>query len=448
MKKRILTSALVSAALIAVPAERATADAGDFIAGAIIGGIVGANVKKKKRTGTTRRTVSRPRLPATQEGRLTQTSLNYFGFNAGTVDGQLGRKSRAAISNYQAHMGYPVTGTLSDYGRNFLFTSYQRAQAGGATTLQQIAQNPQGARGLLHVYRDQAAGIQTAAVPNTAVVAPVPAPAPAAPQPVAVAPAPVAPAPAAPLPTLAPATTGTTSLAALPNFSSNTASVSLASHCNGVALLTNSNGGFTTVSNMTDPVFLLGEQFCLARTYAIAKGEEMTAKLGNVTPAQVTQQCEAFGPAMTEQLTLLATQPMDTVVQSTSGFVLSTGMNPSDLRSTAQICLSSGYRTDNMDVAIGSALLLVTLGETPYGELVGHHLSQGFGVANRPDLAQGWYTQATDAILAGTPAVFAPGQPERTDLVKQASIALTGGGAIGTQPQPVATLPSFGSTDQ
>jgi hypothetical protein len=39
-----------------------------------------------------------------------QTSLNYFGFNAGMVDGQIGGGTRAAIERFQAGMGFPVNG--------------------------------------------------------------------------------------------------------------------------------------------------------------------------------------------------------------------------------------------------------------------------------------------------------------------------------------------------
>ncbi len=446
MMSKYMTSALISAALIAIPATKVTADAGDFIAGAIIGGIVGANANKNKQRKRT--TTYRPRLPSTQEGRMIQTSLNYFGFPAGTVDGQLGRKSRNAISQYQAHMGYPVTGNLTDFEQQFLITSYQRAQAGGQATLAQMASLPQGARGLLIVYRDELAGnvAQTTPVvvpvpaPNTVVTVPAPTTTVVAVAPQAIQPQPIQPTPVAP--TAAAPTEAAASPSALPNFGGTAQTVSLASHCNAVSLLTNSNGGFTTAANMTDPHFVLNEQFCLARTYAIAQGEDMVSRLGSVTPAQVTQQCAAFGPAMQEQLVAASTQPMENVLRATSSFVVSTGMTAADLLGTAKVCLSSGYRTDDLDVAIGSALLLSALGEKAYAELVGHHLSQGFGLAKRPDLAQTWYGAGTAAIEAGAPAVFAPGQPERTDLVKQASLQLSAANAPVTTPQPAA-LPTF-----
>jgi peptidoglycan hydrolase-like protein with peptidoglycan-binding domain len=55
----------------------------------------------------------RPGLQSTQQGTDTQNALNYFGFNAGRVDGQIGASTRAAIERFQRAAGYPAN------GRNF-----------------------------------------------------------------------------------------------------------------------------------------------------------------------------------------------------------------------------------------------------------------------------------------------------------------------------------------
>ncbi|AZV79358.1 peptidase C14 [Parasedimentitalea marina] len=145
-------ASILSCSLILGPVERATADAGDFAAGALIGGLIGGVLsqgggKTRRRTGTQRTT-----LPSTQDGREIQTSLNYFGFNVGRVDGQLGRKSKEAISQYQAYLGYPVSGQLSPYGQELLVSSYQRALASGYMATQQAMSHPDGQRGLLKIY--------------------------------------------------------------------------------------------------------------------------------------------------------------------------------------------------------------------------------------------------------------------------------------------------------
>ncbi|NND20144.1 MAG: peptidoglycan-binding protein, partial [Silicimonas sp.] len=120
------------------------ADAGDALVGGIIGGVIGGaivNERNKKRV-VTRKVYRQPVYSAQrEENRQVQTSLNYFGFPAGSPDGVLGRNSRSAISQYQAHLGYPVTGYLTDYEKSFLLSSHNRAVAGGPVTHQQIAQN-------------------------------------------------------------------------------------------------------------------------------------------------------------------------------------------------------------------------------------------------------------------------------------------------------------------
>ena len=438
MLTKTITASVLALSVAIIPASRVSADAGDFVAGAIIGGIVGhAATKNNQRRKSSSSTYARPRIPSTQEGREIQASLNYFGFNAGTVDGQLGQRSRNAVSAYQAYLGYPSTGYLSPFEQNLLISSYNRAQAGGYAVTQQVATNPDGTRGLLKTYRAELAGQATAPVQGTTIVV---APQPVAPATttttttvVAAAPAP-APAPEAPA-------------AGLPSFLGGGATPSLASHCNTVSLLTNSNGGFTTAAAMTDPNVALNEQFCLARTYAIAKSEDMISKVQGFTPDQIAAQCEQFAPAMQPHVAALALKTQPEVVSGVASFILTTGMSPAQLKGTAQICMGVGYRTDNMEVALGSALMLYAMGDHVYGELMGHHLAQGFGTSKRVDTARVWYAEGIRAVDSGAPAVFAPGQPERNELLRKASLSLGTSNSSVTPVQPLvqpAALPSFG----
>jgi len=432
-------SAALAAGMMLGTTTRVQADGGDFIAGAVIGGLLGAaSQQPKKKTSTT--TYSRPRLPSTQEGKEIQASLNYFGFNAGTVDGQLGKKTRDAVSAYQVYLGYPVTGQLSPFEQELLISSYNRAQAGGYQTTQLVASNPEGTRGLLKMYRSEmasggAGGATMATVPSTAAVVNPVMPAPQAPA-----------AAAATLPSFAAATPEPS----MPSFLGAGAQVSLASHCNKVSLLTNSNGGFVTEASMVDANQALNEQFCLARTYAISQGEEMISKVQGFTPDQIAAQCEGLAPPMAAQVAALSIKPRDAVLAETSNFVLNAGMSPAQLAGTAKICLSVGYRTDNMDVALASSLMLVAVGERAYGELLGHHLSQGVGVTPRPDLAQAWYEDTLTALATGVPAVFAPGQVERAGLLRKASMSLNGGASAAPAPVVPASgpaLPAFSITE-
>ncbi|MCT8330521.1 peptidoglycan-binding domain-containing protein [Albidovulum sediminis] len=406
MKAKRIATSCVAAALMAAQSAPARADLGDALVGGVVGGVIGGVIvneanKKKQPAATSAPTVSSAQRAANAE---VQTALNYFGYPAGTPDGVMGARSRAAVSEYQATLGYPATGQLTDYERSHLLTSYHRAVAGGPATAQAAAANPMGMRGLLVTWRDEALGVAPAAT-TTAV------------------------APATGLPTFL----GTAG-----------AQVSLASFCNRVGLMTTTNGGYTTVADMTDPMEALGEQLCLTRSYAIAQGEEMAARVPGTTPEQIAQQCAGFGPAMKAELASLSLDPAPAVLEGVKRFALGTGMPPAQLSSTARICLSVGYRTDAMDVATASALLLAGLGESAYAEVLGHHLSQGFGATQRTDLAFDWYDIALQGAERPGAAVFAPGQPERMALVRKAAYAMVGReDDAATTPVPAA-LPSFG----
>lgn len=260
--------------------------------------------------------------------------------------------------------------------------------------------------------------------PEPTVLAAAPAPAPA--------PAPTA--PAEPVVTAMPNLFGAARPAA-------PVAASLSSHCNRVAIVTSTNGGFATRDTMVDPVFALNEQFCLARGYAIAEGESLVAQIPGATAAAVAQQCAAFGPLLQAQVAALPVQPRAQVLQSVSSFVLNSGMSAEDLTGTARICLSSGYATDDMGVALGSALILVALGEAAYGELPAHHLMQGIGTVQERSLAAEWFRASVPATAASATEVsFQPGTGDRGGLILSAVDGVVGH-AAPTQPAMPSLLP-------
>ncbi len=469
MKLKAIATVGIIASLSFAPAQPAQADAGDAIAGALIGGLIGHAIakdqQKRRSQGTTQRRSTKSKSPGIssaqrEQNREVQTALNMFGFPVGTPDGAIGPKSRAAISAYQATIGYPPTGQLTDYERTLLVTTYHRAVAGGPVVAQTVATHPLGMKGMLLVQRDEMAGV-TVAQPVQPVMPQLVAPVATAPQPqLVVTPAPLAPAPTrggavaaaagtvAALPALMPEAAPAETVAAepaLPSFmGTGVATVSLASHCNKISLMTNTNGGYVTAATMTDATFALGEQFCLARTYAMATGEELAAKVAGFTPEQIAQQCAAFGPVLASHVAALSEQPRDAVVTAVQGFVGTSGMSPAQLAGTAKVCLGVGYTTDAMDVAVGSALLLTALGEAGYSELLGHHLSQGFGATVRPDLALDWYQMGLDA-MGGGKAVFAPGLTDRPDVIRKAAFTIAG--RAGELAPLAVSLPQFAIAD-
>lgn len=418
MKLKSVATAFIALSIVASPLRPVMAgDLGAGLIGAVIGGVIVSEAMKDKRRKTASSGVREQR-------RQTQVALNYFNFPAGVADGVFGARTRTAISNFQYYLGFPATGALTEYEHSFLMTSYQRAQLGGPTTMQQIASNAQGTRGLLVVYRDEmVAGNSSNGVGTSA---------------------------QSPIPTThgggGEADTTVKSTSALPSFGVE-AQTSLASHCNKVSLLTNANGGFANASTMSNPTLALNEQFCLARTYAIAESEELVATVQGYSATQIQASCEGIAQPMQDLIAAASLQTRAEVVSSVSGFVLKTGMAPAQLSMTARICLGVGYRTDNLDVAIASSLLMVALGKPVYGELVGHHLAQGIGASQRIDLATDWYNGAITALDSGAEAAFAPSQPDRVDLLKMATAQLGDTGGISAQSTTFAPIPVFKATE-
>jgi peptidoglycan hydrolase-like protein with peptidoglycan-binding domain len=427
--RSILAGALASALALA-PAERAAADGAEAFIGGLLGGAIGsavANQQQRRVVVQERRVVRQRAQPQVntyqrEENRRVQTALNYFGFPAGVADGVLGGNSRSAIGQYQAFMAYPPTGVLTEYEKVFLLSSYDRAVVGGAHTAQVIAANGQGVRGLLIAYRQEQSG-----VPPVAVAPPVTVVPPAPPAPVEA---------AAPEPATPDATAETVPAAALPSFVAGVAGASIASYCNRVSLTTSSNGGFVTLAAMGDPQQALGEQFCVARTYAIEQGDSLAGTVQGFSMAEMQTQCEAFAPTMTGYQSRLASQSPEEVRAALQEFVVSTGAPPAQLSANARICLGVGYRSDNAELALASALVLVGLGEDAYGELLGHHLVNGFATPRRPDRGVGWLSDAASALEAGATPLVA-GAADHAALLQQAALSL-GGGTPGPVLQEAA----------
>ena len=463
MIARLMTTAAIVGTVTLAPTDRA--EANDFIAGAAVGVLGTLAVQEVNRNRQQQTTVKRApvaRIPVTERGEQTQTALNYFGYDAGAVDGQIGPGTRAAIERYQVSMGYPVDGrNFTDNQFETLMAAYYWADNGGQQQTGLYGQQ------LLMAYKNQVAGapvmagagapalggqeqMATDAAASGGEAGSIFAPAPSQPDTTQTTLAAGGAAAAPPLlggaPQLQPQAE-TKSLAAapvggLPNFLATGEAKSLASHCNTVSLLTGSNGGFTKANAVTDPDFALSEQFCLARTYAIETGQELAAAVQGVSASQIEAQCGAFGTALASQVYSLGTKGRDAVLLDVSSFVTGSGVQPADLAGTARICLGVGYRTDDMKVALGSALVLAAVGERAYGELMGHHLSQGFGAAVSETQARPWYEMGIEAAEAK--ALFAPGQPERVEVIRA---AMNGGtSAAGPAVVPASagtTLPTF-----
>jgi len=173
-----ITAVVLAGGLIAGGAEEARADFGDAVAGIIIGGaIVGAihNQQQQRPRG------SAAPNPAWQQTRDMQEALNFFFFDVGVPDGVAGRQTRNGVAQFQAYLNFPATGEISEFERQVLTTSYQRAQLRTPQVAQIASTHPDGLRGVLLAVRDEMLGVNQPPVQ----AAPVPTP------PVQAAPAPV-----------------------------------------------------------------------------------------------------------------------------------------------------------------------------------------------------------------------------------------------------------------
>lgn len=408
MWKRNLCASLAAASMVFVGVERARADdAAALLGGALLGGIIVNEMNKNKArrsTATTRTGVSSSQR---EQNRQVQIALNYFGYNVGGADGVLGRNSRNGIRRFQADMGYNVDGYLDDHELNFLLGSHQRAMASAhmAPYAQIVA--TQGHPGLLRTYRNEQLGIATPGTQMAAATQPMPAPVPA---------------PTQPEPVTARADTG----GALPQFNITPVERSIRDHCDQVNVRSAANGGLSAPGNIADAGFALSEQFCMARTQAMSDTIRIEASIPDMTREQVEAQCEGLAQAIAPQMDGLETMPANQVMAKTRAFLEASGQPMAQLVSGGKVCLGAGYRADNAQMALASAVLLTSAGQGGYGEMVSHHLREGFGVLQAaPQSAASWMQVAMTAVANGQRVL---GQtPERVAVIKAAS-----GGALPT----------------
>lgn len=408
MKKRHGIAAAVAATLM-ITSTTASADSnlGAFAVGAAVGALINNQVGKNQRQKRATQQRSGASSWQRQQNREVQAALNGFGFPVGSVDGALGQRSRAAISNYQSYMGYPATGYLDDFQRSQLVGSHQRMQAGGGAAYPEVVAN-EGTKGLLKafadptyadryrgngvqqpgVYNDQGA-VTRAAVGGGAIAGGQEAPLEFAP--------------------LAP-------LGAAP-------SKSMASHCELVVGMTQANQGVVLASNVQDPEQALGEQFCEARAFAMTQSQGLAAQSGQ-TDAQLAAACtqigQAFEPASaqigTGDVKLVATQAQQIANSVFQG-------NMATASGYGQICLGMGYRQDDATMALGGATVMLATGQMPYAEIMGHHTRWGFGAPASPATSTSWYQTALSSMEQGAQPVFVPSKTAERNAIIKASIS-------------------------
>lgn len=402
----------VAIGTIPAPSARANDDLVKGLAILGVGGIILNEMNKNNRNNNARNAPAAPaaqRAPAQpsaarQAAMDLQSALNNFGFDAGPVDGRPGNKTRAAVASYQGTLGHPQTGEITAVERQLLLDSVVQERLNPAEAAQLAAANPFGRSGLPAAYRQKAQAAY--GVPAS----PVPAAQPAAIPPIAAA---AAPAPTAPDQLVIP---GDFAIPTQPVRSVN-------GHCNNVSVLTTTNGGFATAAAMPDPALAMNEQFCLARTFAISEGQKVASSAG-ATQEQISTLCGQQKAWLLPQLSGLETSAPDTVVAAVRKAYSDAGKTADQMGVAGRICLSEAYRTDDASAANVSAVVLAASGQTPYAELIGHHLREGFGATATGAAGKAWMQYALASLAAGAAPVFLPGQSaERVAILDQALAA-------------------------
>ena len=116
MRKKFIAALMLGFSVTSVSAP-AMAGGGDAVAGAIIGGTLGLMLGGAAANSKPARPAAPRHYRSHEEVRYyasIQSRLNYLGYNAGAVDGVMGRRSRAAVSDFQYEAGFPITGRLTE----------------------------------------------------------------------------------------------------------------------------------------------------------------------------------------------------------------------------------------------------------------------------------------------------------------------------------------------
>jgi hypothetical protein len=160
--------------------------------------------------------------------------------------------------------------------------------------------------------------------------------------------------------------------------------------------------------------------------------------------AEIEEQCEVFALSMAGHVARLVSQAPGQAVAELQDFAVGTGMPQALLSANARICLGVGYRTDNAELALASALVLVGLGEQAYGEQVGHHLLRGFATAKRQDRGLEWIAGTVAALESGADPLVSAGAGTHFMVLQNALQTISGGPVAPLLQDASATRTSGG----
>ena len=407
MKKHLTSSAMIlalSAAGVSIPMTKAAAgnNAGAAIVGALIGGAIVAGATQNRRNNNTRSTASSAQRT---ENRAVQSALNYFEFPAGTPDGVFGRRTRTAISQYQVFMDFPVTGELTQFQKDFLINSHQRAELGGAETSRIILTDPNGSRALLVSFMQQNQGGNSGlGLGNGAMANNGPA-----------------------------------------NDFSNAGSTSQTNPAGLPVFVTSQEASMNELCISGIQPNSVEAQFCNLRAYAIDEGDRLAASVQGTTRADIQAQCVAFAPTLEPYINTVALADAGAAKSELQSWVSTSGATAASLEGIAKVCLGVGYASDNSDVALASIMSLVGLGQSGYEELLAYHLALGFGFDGKENVDRGaqWLDNASLAFASGQESITGESGAMRATVAVSLANSLRGLPPVA--PANNGVVPAFGT---
>lgn len=396
----------------------------DFLAGVIVGGIVGGIVgsqtaKNNKKSapssgGKSTTTRSKPTVSAAQreENRRIQLSLASIGCDPGPADGQFGKKTRAAITCFQAAMKRPQTGTLDAEERAVLLDFYKTDVAGTPTG----SQPPSGAQAVSPVIiAGGAASIFEALGRN-------PAPANGA---------------------------GAAGTEVAGNETGQIEPMPIVAAASPVVdgdLCAAAPGGGTVLpgvalpsaSPMVDGIPTVGYCDLMAAIEAEAEAIALDRK---VTLAVAGQQCGALidlTADIRERLPELAPQDALAEVGATLNIV-----DPAEAAQSARLCAGAGYAERNHALVEAAGLFGTASGDASMVEVVGWHYAFGLGHPANRSVAAAWLEEAAAGLSEIDPALLVMAEPDRPDNLRAVVTVMQAG------PGPAASgggvLPGLGN---
>ena len=362
------------------------------------------------------------------------------------ADGVLGANSRAAIGQYQAFLGYPPTGVLTEYEKVFLTSSYQRAIVGGtaggadhgrerAGEPRPAARLPPGADGRPRPRRRRRCRSwrprrRPRRLPRRSSSAGAPAPAPAEP---------------APPPRRGPRggcrgrrrrrPTAAAELPARRRLRRRSTATATASASRQAATAASSppRRCATRCRRSASSSAWRAPMPSSRATASRARSGLLDGRDGGAVRRLRAEHGRLPGPAR--------------VAGPGRGPRRAPGLRRLHRRGAGaderqrRICLGIGYHTDNAEVALAAALVLVGLGEEAYGELLGHHLMNGFATPKRPDRGVEWLGRCGSGARGGA-ARWWRTAPRRTPPCcaggRRAHRRRSGAGAAGRRRRPRA----------